>query len=235
MTTITIASRYIGPPDSGNGGYCAGVIAEAIGEPVRVRLAQPVPIGTAMEVAKNATGGWDVHAYLAQGRTLIATASPHQPSAEVPSAPAWIEARGVSQHFSGFAQHGFPTCFVCGPLRAEGDGLRIFPGSVPGTAVFAAPWQPDESLAGADGRVRPEFIWAALDCPGYFATCSPAVALLGEFSVRIDHRPHSSESCVVTAWPIATHGRKHTAGSALFDADGRCSAVGVATWIELKK
>ncbi|MDQ1346230.1 MAG: hypothetical protein QG586_1762, partial [Pseudomonadota bacterium] len=27
MTTLTIASRYKGPPDSGNGGYVCGLIA----------------------------------------------------------------------------------------------------------------------------------------------------------------------------------------------------------------
>ncbi len=235
MTRIVIDSRFNGPPDSGNGGYSAGLIAQAIGEPVRVRLAQPVPIDRPLDVTANAAGGWDVHGTLPSGRALIATATPHVPRVEVPAAPSWIEALGVSKHYSGFAQHSFPRCFVCGPQRQDGDGLRIFPGSIPGTNLLAAPWQPHASLADEAGWLRPEFIWAALDCPGYFASCSPAVGLLGEFSVQIDLRPRCGETCVVIAWPIATHGRKHTAGTALFDADGSRCAVGIATWIELKK
>jgi hypothetical protein len=100
--------------------------------------------------------------------------------------------------------------------------------------LLAAPWRPHVSLADADGRLRPEFLWAALDCPGYFATCSPAVALLGEMSVRIDHVPQIDEPCVIAAWAIGSDGRKHRAGTALFDESGRSCAVGVATWIELK-
>ena len=29
MTTLTIAARYKGPPDSGNGGYACGLVAVA--------------------------------------------------------------------------------------------------------------------------------------------------------------------------------------------------------------
>lgn len=234
MAAIIVAPRFNGPPDSGNGGYSAGVIAQAIGESVRVRLVQPIPIDSPLEISSNAGGGWDVHATRPSERTLIATATPHIPIVDVPAAPSWVEALGASKHFSGFAQHSFPHCFVCGPRRHEGDGLRIFPGSIPGTNMLAAPWQPHASLADDTGRVRTEFIWAALDCPGYFAACSPTMALLGEFSVQVDRRPRSGETCVVTAWPIAAHGRKYTAGTALFDADGKCSAVGIATWIALK-
>ncbi|MGR6999796.1 hypothetical protein ACU686_19670 [Yinghuangia aomiensis] len=52
--------------------------------------------------------------------------------------------------------------------RTEGDGLRLFPGLLPQQpGTTATPWVPDASLADADGaRVRPEFVWAALDCPG---------------------------------------------------------------------
>lgn len=232
MPQIVIESRFNGPPGSGNGGYSAGMIANACGESVRVRLAQPVLIDRALTVAANAAGGWDVKAH---DETLIATATPHVPMIDPPPAPSWIEATGVSQHFIGFAHHSFPHCFVCGTARAQGDGLRLFPGSVPGTSLLAAPWQPDASLADANGYVRPEFIWAALDCPGYFSSCSPQVALLGELSVRVDRRPRAGDACVVTAWPIAVHGRKHTTGTALFDVEGRCCAVGVATWIVLKQ
>jgi hypothetical protein len=74
----------------------------------------------------------------------------------------------------------FPDCFVCGTVRQPGDGLRIFPGPVPGRRLWAAPWTPDSSVAGTDGRVRPEVAWAALDCPSGITVPRPAQALATE-------------------------------------------------------
>ena len=53
----------------------------------------------------------------------------------------------------------FPNCFVCGHARSE-DGLHIHAGPVDGRDVHAAPWTV------APETVGPEFVWAALDCPG---------------------------------------------------------------------
>lgn len=228
--TIQVAARFNGPPDSGNGGYSAGMIAGAIGSQVNVRLAKPVPMNQDLAITSDADDRWEVHA----GSELIATATAHVVQADVPQAPSWVEAFGASQHFAGFSKHVFPTCFVCGPAREPGQGLRIFPGSVPGTSLLAAPWRPDRSLADGSGTIRPEFIWAALDCPGYFASLSPRTALLGELSVHVDRTVRIDEPCVVIAWQIQAAGRKHRTGTALFNADGERCALGVATWIELK-
>jgi hypothetical protein len=227
---VRIAARFSGPPDSGNGGYCAGVIAGAIGAAVNVRLVKPVPMDRVLTIASSSHGRWEVQA----GAELIATATAHVVQADVPEAPPWVEACGASQHFAGFSQHVFPNCFVCGPAREPGQGLRIFPGLIPGTQVFAAPWRPDRLLDDGSGKIRPEFIWAALDCPGYFASFNPRPALLGELAVHIDRVVRTEEPCVVTAWRIQADGRKCRTGTALFSADGERCAMGVATWIELK-
>ncbi len=227
---VRIADRFNGPPDSGNGGYTTGLIALAIGEPVSVRLMQPVPMSQELALAPVGEGRWQARA----GSELIATAALQTIEIDVPQPPSWVEACGVSRHFSGFTRHICPTCFVCGPARQHGDGLRIFPGSVPGTHLVAAPWQPDASLGDAQAKVRPEFVWASLDCPGYFASADPRLALLGELAVRIDRVPRVGEPCVITAWRIAGEGRKHRVGTALFGADGQRCALGVATWVELK-
>jgi hypothetical protein len=68
----------------------------------------------------------------------------------------------------------FPGCFVCGPARGPGDGLRILPGPVAGRGLWAAPWTPEETVAGASDRVRPEVVWAALDCPSGIAAADVA-------------------------------------------------------------
>src|SRR3546814_15581118 len=63
--------------------------------------------------------------------------------------------------------HPLPHCFVCGPARRPGDGLRIYPGrrSAASFTTLAAPWIPDHGLAGPDGLVAEPVIWSALDCP----------------------------------------------------------------------
>jgi len=45
---------------------------------------------------------------------------------------------------------------------------------------------------------------------------------------------HAGEACTVIGWKIAADGRKHLAGTAIFDEDGELCARARATWIELK-
>ncbi|MDY0066064.1 MAG: hypothetical protein RBS02_06755 [Steroidobacteraceae bacterium] len=227
---VRIDARFNGPPDSANGGYAAGLIAGVIGEALQVRLMRPVPLQRELQIREDEANRWAV----LDGEHLVAIATPTLVTTQAPPAIAYIEALGVSRHFVGFAQHAFPTCFVCGPARSAGDGLRIFPGAVPGAGVVAAPWLPDRSLDDGRGKVRPEFIWAALDCPGYFASPAPAPALLGELAVHVDRPVHVDEPCVIVGWPITVEGRKHRVGSALFDEDGERCALAVATWIGLR-
>ena len=230
MNTVSIARRFNGPPQSGNGGYSCGVIAAAIGDSVAVRLHQPVPMERDLVVTAHDADSWNVH----DGTTLIASARKTTVAADVPQAPPYPVALAASKHYVGFESHVFGTCFVCGPQRQRHDGLCIFAGRLANTQMLAAPWIADASLDNGEGRVKPEFVWAALDCPGYFATLSPKTALLGELAVHVDRLVHVDEPCVVIAWPISSEGRKHRAGTALFDEDGERCALGVATWIELK-
>lgn len=228
-TIIRVASCFNGPAGSANGGYAAGLIAGAIGESVKVRLMRPIPLDCDLLVSR-ANDSWEVRA----ADDVVAVATRTVVEAAVPDPVPYVEALGVSMHFTGFTTHAYPQCFVCGPVREHDDGLRIFPGRVPGTNTVAAPWLPGQGLDDGNGKVRPEFVWAALDCPGYFASASPAVALLGELAVHVDRRVHVDEPCVIMGWAIETKGRKHRVGTALLDEDGERCALGVATWIELQ-
>jgi hypothetical protein len=58
-----------------------------------------------------------------------------------------------------------PGCFVCGPARAPGDGLRVICGPLDGERLVADSWTPEAELAGPDGNVAPEFVWSVLDRP----------------------------------------------------------------------
>ena len=99
--------------------------------------------------------------------------------------------------------------------------------------MVAAPWVPDVALGLDDHKVRPEFMWAALDCPGYFAARSDRVPmLLGEFTAHVDRRVHVDEPCVIIGWRVSVAGRKYEVGTALFDEDGELCAQARAVWVE---
>jgi hypothetical protein len=178
---------------------------------------------------------------LRDGDDVVARAVPATVTIDVP-APVSVGVAVVAAESSRFRQspgeHPFPTCFVCGPHRAEGEGLRLFPGRVEGTDLFAVPWSPAAEFGDDDGDVRDELVWAALDCPSSFAMYLEEDPLegpyvLGRLAVRIDARPRTGNDYVVTSWRVGVDGRKLFAGSALWDARGALLAVGRATWIRL--
>jgi hypothetical protein len=231
MTALAIAKRFCGPPTSANGGYFCGLVASLSPDNVTVRLMKPPPLDTPLDAQIQPDGGIVVH----NGTEVIAQARRAEPLAiETPVPPSYLEALDASVRYPGFTEHPFPTCFVCGPQRSRGDGLRVFAGPVNGRQVFAAPWVPDASLDRGDGKVRPEFMWAAMDCPGCFAAnkTGRGTWLLGEFTAHVDRCVHVEEPCRVVAWHIGSSGRKHEAGTALFDEDGELCGRAKAVWIE---
>jgi hypothetical protein len=151
----------------------------------------------------------------------------------VPQPLALADAKAAETCFDK-AAHIYPGCFVCGPAREPGDGWRIFPGPIASGRV-AATWTPAAEFADSDGMVRPEFAWAALDCPGYFAVQQSAgLALLGRMGVVIHLPVPSQQPLIVQGWGIASEGRKHCAGTSLHDASGRLLAAAEQVWISLK-
>jgi hypothetical protein len=229
--TMKIASRFRGPPHSGNGGYVCGCIGAPLGGVATVRLMAPPPLDTGLQIVSDAEG-----ARLLHDDRVLAQARRSALDLPVPPAPSLPEAIEASKAFAGFDSHPFPGCFVCGPERADGDGLRIFPGHVAGRDLVAAPWTPAPNLADARGRIRAEFMWSALDCTGFFAfgpLPDGAPALLGELTARIEHAAIAGEPHVVSGWSIGAEGRKRYAGSAIHAADGRLLASARATWIVL--
>ena len=231
MTALAIAKRFCGPPNSANGGYFCGLVASLSTDTLTVRLMMPPPLDTGLDAEQQGDGSVVVR----HGVDVVAQAR-LSPALELdpPVPPSYLETLDASVRYPGFVEHPFPTCFVCGPQRARGDGLRVFAGAVNGREIFAAPWVPDASLDRGDGKVRPEFMWAAMDCPGCFAAnkSGRGLWLLGEFTAHVDRCVHVEEPCRVIAWHIASKGRKHEAGTALFDEDGELCGRAKAIWIE---
>jgi hypothetical protein len=113
--------------------------------------------------------------------------------------------------------------------------MRIFAGPIPELGVVAAPWVPDASLDRGDGKVRPEFMSAALDCPGYYAVAmQDQMMLLAEFTAHVDRLVHIGEACTLIGWELSARGRKHEAGTALYDGKGELCGRARALWIEPK-
>ena len=231
-STVTIPSRFNGPPDSGNGGYSCGVLAAAITGPARVRLHTPPPLDRELDV-RDDNGG----VALFDGEVKIASGAAAPLELDIPPAPGLGPAREAMRRYPGHQGHVFPTCFVCGPGRPAGDGLELYPGPVDDWRLLACPWRPARDLLADDGTVLPEIVWAALDCPGYFACLGehPRPAVLGELQVERFAPVPGGEDLVVYAWPLGREGRKCYAGSAVARAGGEVLAAGRATWILLRQ
>jgi len=233
MPTVRIERRFRGPPQSGNGGYVAGLVAAALGgSNCTVTLKSPPPVDRDLTLTTDHST-----ATLFDEDSIVVTATREPIIIDIPPPPSLSEARDAEPRFIGHSSHIFPGCFVCGPDRNSGDGMRIFPGQLHDHARrVAATWTPDETVADEDGFARPEFLWAALDCPGYFAAdTGTGVALLGRMSAVLHRKARVGEPLIVTGWPIETEGRKHRVGTALHDERGDLVAAATATWITLNE
>lgn len=226
--TVSISRRFNGPPESGNGGYCCGLLAGKIGAAAEISLYMPPPLDRPLEVERN--DGLE----LLDSGNLVASGRRSAVELEPPPAPSFEDAAEWSERFTGFETHVAPTCFVCGPERRIGDGLRIFPGRSPDGEIVAAPWIPDDSVGTKNGTVPAECLWAALDCPGYFAAADGRFAVLGRMRADLRATVKIGERCVVAGWRMGAEGRKVFAGTALYKATGEVVGVAHQTWVALK-
>ncbi len=232
QTETTISSRFNGPPTSGNGGYSCGVVAAHLQGPARIRLHIPPPLDTALSVIHVDEDAIEMY----DGDTLVASGSNIDFDLDVPAPPSEEEANAAMDDFPCYEGHAFPTCFVCGPARKHHDGLELFAGPVADKAnLWACLWHPAADLLDEQGSIRPEILWSALDCPGYFAAMNGTLrpALLGELAGELRSPVSGSGPLVVYAWLIDQDGRKFHAGTAIARG-GKVVASARSTWIELK-
>jgi len=242
LAPIFVAPRFCGPPGIGNGGYVAGLLAGRLldalpdAAAVEVTLRASTPLGRELEVVRDGDG-----VQLRDGGDPIAIAKPAQLSLDVPPFPArdTLEARAGTCR--AFQTHPYRGCFVCGPDRDPGDGLRILPGWHPEDGIAAAPWSPDAGLADASGALPPEFLWAALDCGGSFVLLEDAQLarklepmVLGRLTVRLGSRVSPGETLAVGSWSLGQEGRRGRAGTALRKPDGSVAGLSEAVWVSIR-
>jgi hypothetical protein len=230
---VLIESRFRGPDGIGNGGYVAGRMAALLGRmPAETTLRRGWPLDRPLAIrllADRVEAVDEAGAVVAEAREAALDLQPPAPPsrAEADAATAWF----LDSPFT----HSTGLCFACGAARPAGDGLRVFTGRVPGCpGVAAALWRPDPAFADEAGRIRSEFLWAALDCAGSFAFtlgAGPQSMLLGRMTGRLEGTVEAGEACIVLGWQIAREGRKLTAGTAVFGADGGLRGISRSLWI----
>lgn len=248
VSELIVPRRFCGPPDSGNGGWTAGALA-ALDDadspdnrcdswpPIEVSLRQPPPLDTPLDVSAEA----GVTTASFGGATIATAQRVERDLVEVDPVPRDVAASAEST-YPGLGFHPFPTCFACGTTRAEGDGLRIFPGRVgegPSGDLVAATWTPHPSLRedwhtylDEVPRASVATTWAALDCIGGWAgDLSERLMVLGRMTARVDDLPVIGEPHVVVGAGRGQEGRKTFTASTLYDADGRIVATAEHTWI----
>ena len=229
-SVLSVPARFRGPEGTANGGWIAGELAGGVdcGGAVEVTLRRPVPLDTELtlgQVANSVT--------LSHDGVVLAEAIPVREELTAPPFVPFNEAAIAEEGFVGLrGEHPYPGCFVCG-TRAPGDGLRIFPGPVAGTGLVAAGWRVPVIL-GDDGAVPQALVWAALDCPGGWATTMERETyVLGRFTVGIGRLPEPGERCVIMGRLTGVEGRKASVITTMYGGDGAQVAHARATWISL--
>lgn len=245
---LIVPQRFRGPASSGNGGWTAGALAALVdhGRPdnradawptIRVALRTPPPLDTPMDVVE--TGHTTVASL---GDEVVATAELSAALTMLVEPASLAEARAAMAAYPGLNSHPFPTCFSCGVDRAEGDGLRIFPGPVAeqdGATRIASTWTPHPSVAEdyhayVDELQRASLAstWAALDCVGGWAgDLTERLMVLAGMTARIDALPVVGDEHVVVGLARGREGRKTFTASTIYDADGRVVACAEHVWV----
>jgi len=216
---LVFPHRYRGPLTSANGGYACGRLAEYVdADEVEVTLRLPPPLDRPLAVERE-----DGRVLLLDGDALVAEARPAPVEVERPVPVSVEDAEAARERHVRDWSPDFGECYVCG-LRE--DGLEIRVGLVAGR-------EPLHAAPVALREAGPEFVWAAVDCPGAYAVGAEGRGdiVLGRMTARVDRVPGVGEECIAIAWPLGEDGRKLYAGTALLTPSGELLALARQTWI----
>ncbi|MFI6943282.1 hypothetical protein ACIBI4_28795 [Streptomyces sp. NPDC050418] len=245
--SLTIAPHVTGYPGVAFGGYVAGLLAaRSDAAEVRVDFRAAVPVGTGLLVAGGASEGTGAQPPVdgavvirdAAG-TDLAVATPAPLTLDAPEPPTWAQAeKGAAAQVRSLRRNPPPVmdCYGCGPDVSPGQGLKLLPGRVEDRPdLLAGAWIPEKELAGPDGVLPPEIVWAALDCPGGWTAIRLGRMPLGGVTARLTGTQlapvRAGEPHISYAWMLGAEGRKTTVGVAVATAEGELCALAEALWI----
>jgi hypothetical protein len=234
ISALVVPARFNGPPDSGNGGYVAGRLAALLpaAQAVQVTLRLPPPLDAPLEV-RVVDGGLEA----VRTGEVVAAAEPSTLRGDPLPPVAFHTAADAESRYAGLAAHPFPSCFVCGTDRPLGDGMHLRPGRVADAdGPVATTWVPGASLADESGSIPTAMVWAAMDCPGGWASDIEARPMvLGRVTAAVHAAPRVGERCVVVGQVLGGEGRKTFTASTAYDEDGRVLGHAESVWIELRR
>ena len=221
--TVTIDSRYEGPPGITLGGYLSGLMASYLDtDTVCVTMHKPTPMDRPLIIDTSEPD--QVRLY--DDDVLLNDARPVDWTLSLPEPITYAQAKAASQRDTVSA---YPNCFGCGSGRGEHDGLHLRAGPVEGrNNVVAIDWTPQESVVGVDssGRVPEIMLLTAMECPIAKALAagrllgSDEQIVLGRVTTKLIRTPEVGEACYFMGWPIERAGRRIELAGALFDQTG---------------
>ncbi len=237
IDTMTIPENFRGPPRSGNGGYVGGAFAGLLGLPanqaVEVTLRAPVPLDVPLQVDRTNKNLLAVR----RDDTLIAEVCPSDFALTIPTPPSFEDALAIRDSAmslklreGGEGRGMHPICFCCGADHE--NGLGVFAARLDERQVVAA-WQTRTDWRDDSGAIPIPYLWTALDCPGQIAYAVEGIrtGLLGRITASVVKPAIPGDKHVVTAWRDSIEGKKHFAGSAIFNQAGELVASALSIWI----
>lgn len=212
---VSIAGRFRGPANSGQGGYSAGIAASFIDGPAHVRLRRPPPLDRQLSVESGPDG-----VSILDGGDVVLVARSSMLKATQPPDEAQLSAVFERGHQQAPEWHMAPTCFVCGTP----DSLGMHPTRMDQFPLWATVWTPERRVG--EDSLAPEIVWAVLDCPAGWATSDskrpkrsffPALA---EMTVEIVHPVPMGSPVAVLGWMTTDGERRIDCESAVIDESG---------------
>jgi hypothetical protein len=227
VTSLTVAARFCGPPDTANGGYLSGRLAAEVGtKTVAVRLRRPTPLDRPVELRRIGAA-----VELFDEDALLARAEPAELDLDVPAPPPVADAAAAAAALAPRTEHPFPDCFGCGPNRRPGDAVASLLGPLPDRPeLWAGVWRPTAELPSAEGLAATETVWAALDCPSFQPLTDGVPHVLGTLVARQERPVLLDADHVLLAWALGRDGRRATSASAIIGPDGEVCARARAIW-----
>lgn len=240
---LTIPARFRGPPASGNGGYVAGAFAELLAPAAHtgteVTLRAPIPLDQPLRIVRSEQAD-NAPVTIYNNSTLIAEVRPQIFDLAIPQPPSFQQALAAQPQAIALQRRQdspipgalglHPICFCCG--ANHDTGMKVYAAPVDDQQVAAA-WTTRAEWADQQGYLPAALIWTALDCPGQLAFFHQGqlTGLLGRITASLHGKARAGDDLLVTAWPIRVEGKKHFAGSAVFNLQGELLAEAVAVWI----
>lgn len=227
MRQITIDKGHQGPFGSANGGYVAGILADAAGGPSSAtRLIRPIPIGKPLVLLADDGRAAISH----EDQTLAETVQAPPTLSEAEFIPMDV---AVTASDPEFDMGIFADCFVCG--RSGPGSLGVRPKQLD-DGRFVAIWRPASSGVIVDPLVPARYLRAALDCPGGFAAsaASGKLAVTGSLASRIDFLPGANQHLIVVGEAGKAEGRKLHALTTIYTESEEVVATAESVWVALE-